>query len=150
MKRWISFFAVSAAIAFALSQDQLKLLHDPGGWEFITVSDPDSGIQTQHTCFDGSPHPDECSGTLTFRAGGTFAKDIYIHHQKVQRHGKYELQGDQLTFYDEFGTRDGPYTVAIDTSQKTMTLDMPQIHIGLELETAYRKALQKAVGKPAS
>ncbi|HEY7302614.1 MAG TPA: lipocalin family protein [Bryobacteraceae bacterium] len=142
MKIWLPFLC-TAGLAFALSQDELKLLQDPGGWQFITVRDPDSGIQTTHTCFDGRPHPDECSGTLKFRSDGTFTKNIYIHHQKVQRHGNYKVDGDQLAFHDEFGTQDGPYTVAVDASKKTMTLDMPQIHIGLELESAYRKELRK-------
>jgi|SRR6185437_1261529 len=143
----ILFFAVG--LAFALSPDELKLLHDSGGWEFVTVTDPDSGIQTTHTCFDGhQDHRDQCSGTLTFSANGKFVKNIYIHHQGVERHGKYELDGDQLAFYDELGTKDGPYTVAIDSSKKTMTLDMPQIHIGLELKSEYRKALKR--GEPAA
>ena len=106
--RGIFMFFFAAALLPGISQDQLKLLQDPGGWEYITVTDPDSGIQTTHTCFDGRPHPEECSGTLTFRPDGTFTKDIYIHHQRVQRHGNYELNGDQVAFYDELGTRDGP------------------------------------------
>jgi cold shock CspA family protein len=140
-------FAISAALVLAasdLSQEQMKMLQDPGGWQYITVSDSDSGIQTKHTCFDGRPHPDECSGTLTLRSDKTFAKDIYIHHQGVQRTGTYELNGDQLAFFDEFGTEDGPYTVGIDTASKTMTLDMPQLHIGLQLQSAYKKELKKA------
>ena len=92
--------AVLTLCAGDLSQDQMKMLQDPGGWQYITVSDSDSGIQTKHTCFDGQPHPDECSGTLTLRPDKTFAKDIYIHHQGVQRTGTYELKGDQLAFYD--------------------------------------------------
>jgi cold shock CspA family protein len=142
MRSTLVLFCV-AGLSFALSSDQRKLLHDSGGWEFVTVTDPDSGIQTTHTCFDGHPHPDQCSGTLTFSSSGTFVKNIYIHHQAVQRHGKYELDGDQLVFYDELGTRDGPYTVAIDSVNKIMTLDMPQIHIGLELKSEYRKALKQ-------
>lgn len=126
-----------------LSRDQMKMLQDAGGWQYITVGDSDSGIQTKHTCFDGHAHPDQCSGTLTFRHDKTFAKDIYIHHQGVQRTGRYELNGDQLTFYDEFGTRDGPYTIAIDITKKSMTLNMPQLHIELELESAYQTDLHK-------
>lgn len=146
--RKISFSILAAAAGLTLaagdlSNEQIKMLQDSGGWQYITVSDNDSGIQTKHTCFDGHAHPDECSGTLTFRHDKTFAKDIYIHHQGVQRTGRYELNGDQLTFYDEFGTQDGPYTIAIDTAKKTMVLDLPQLHIGLELERAYQKDLRK-------
>jgi hypothetical protein len=142
----IFFFAVG--LSLALSPDELKLFQDSGGWEYITVTDPDSGIQTTHTCFDGHPHPDQCSGTLAFSSNGTFVKNIYIHHQGVQRHGKYKLDGDQLAFFDELGTQDGPYTVAIDSSKKSMTLDMPQIHIALQLKSEYRKALKRS--KPAA
>ncbi len=127
-----------------LTQQQLKLFQDPGGWQYVTVTDPDSGIQTKHTCFDGKPHPEECSGTLSFRPDNTFVKDIHIHGQQVQRHGTYELNGNQLAFYDEFGTQDGPYTVAIDAEKSAMTMDMPQIHIELMLERAYREAIRKS------
>ena len=131
-----------------LNRQQMKLLEDPGGWQYITVTDPDSGIQTQHTCFDGKPHPEECSGTLSFTARHTFVKDIYIHGQQVQRHGTYQLAGNQLAFYDELGTEDGPYTIAIDAAKDELTMDMPQIHIELMLERAYRDALQSAKRKP--
>lgn len=146
-----SFYLVVVATALTLgasdlSQDQMKMLQDPGGWQYITVSDNDSGIQTKHTCFDGHPHPDECSGTLTLHSDKTFAKNIYIHQQGVQRTGTYELSGDQLAFYDEFGAEDGPYTVTIDSDNKTMTLDMPQLHIGLQLQSAYKKELRKGSG----
>ena len=142
--RGILLFFIAAGLSLGITQDQLKLLQESGGWEYITVTDPDSGIQTTHTCFDGKPHPDECSGTLTFRPDGTFTKDVYIHHQRVQRRGRYELNGDQVAFYDELGTKDGPYTFAIDSATDSMTLDMPQIHISLELKSAYRKALRNA------
>ena len=126
------------------TQQQLKLLQDPGGWQYVTVTDPDSGVQTKHTCFDGKPHPEECSGVLTFRPDNTFVKDIHIHGQQVQRHGTYRLNGNQLAFYDEFGTQDGPYTVAIDAEKNAMTMDMPQVHIELMFERAYRDAIRKS------
>jgi len=126
-----------------LSDDQLKLLQDPGGWEYITVSDSDNGIQTQHTCFNGQPHPEECSGTLTLTSGHTFVQNVYIHGQSVQRHGTYQLNGTELTLFDELGTKDGPYTVDINTQAKSVILDMPQVHIELILEKEYRKRMQK-------
>jgi hypothetical protein len=127
-----------------LTQQQLKLLQDPGGWQYITVTDPDSGIQTKHTCFDGKPHPEECSGTLTLKPENTFVQGIHIHGQQVQRHGTYQLTGNQLAFYDEFGTQDGPYTIAIDAEKNVMTIEMPQVHLELMLERAYRDAIKKA------
>jgi hypothetical protein len=142
-----AFFALYLSARDALSQDDLKMLQEPGGWEYITISDTDAGIQTQHTCFDGTPHPNECSGTLTLRSDNTFVQRVYIHHQSVARHGTYELDGDQLTFFDEFGTKDGPYTIALDSKKKLLTMDMPQVHIQLELEREYRRMLQKS-GQP--
>lgn len=136
--------AASLSVGSDLTSQQLKLLQDPGGWQYITVTDPDSGIQTKHTCFDGKPHPEECSGTLSFTPDNTFVKDIHIHGQQVQRHGTYRLNGNQLAFYDEFGTQDGPYTVAIDAEKNAMTMEMPQVQIELMLESAYRDAIRKS------
>lgn len=117
-----------------LSDDQLKMLKDPGGWEYVEIEDSDAGIQTQHTCFDGRPHPDVCSGTLTLSSGNTFVQKVTVHHQSVARHGTYELDGDQLAFFDEFGTRDGPYAVAIDPDKTSLSLRMPQVHMELLLK----------------
>ena len=117
-----------------LNQDQLKLLQDSGGWEYIEIDDSDAGVQTQHTCFDGTPHPDACSGTLTLSSGNTFVQEVNVHHQSVSRHGTYSLDGDQLAFFDEFGTRDGPYTVAVDPDKRSLSLRMPQVRMELLLK----------------
>lgn len=122
--------------ARALNDDQLKMFHDSGGWEYVTVSDADDGIQTKHTCFDGRPHPEECSGTLTFHTDNTFVQSVHIHGKTVQRHGNYELDGTELSLYDEFGTRDGPYAIDIDAQKKSMTMQMPQVRIELQLKSA--------------
>ncbi len=127
---------------FALSSDELKMLQDPGGWEYVTVSDADAGIQTEHVCFDGRPHPETCSGTLTLTPGKTFVKSVHIHGQTVDRHGTYRLDGNQLAFFDEFGTEDGPYTLDLNTQTKHLILSMPQIRIELELESQYREDLE--------
>jgi formylmethanofuran dehydrogenase subunit A len=128
-----------ALFARSLSQDELKLLQDPGGWEYITISDDHGGIQTTHTCFDGQPHPDECSGTLTLNADNTFVQQVHIHGQTVARPGKYELDDDQIAFYDEFGTRDGPYQLTLDAKSKRLTIEMPQVRVELLLEKEYKK-----------
>jgi len=130
-----------------LSADQLKMLQDPGGWEYITVTDADSGIQTQHTCFDGQPHPDQCSGTLTLHSDNAFVKNIHIHGQSVARHGQYKLDGREITFFDEFGTSDGPYALDLNTQGKTMSLQIAQtagvlVRADFELEKEYKKRLQ--------
>jgi len=127
-----------------LNQDQLTLLKDPGGWEYTKLSDASSGFPTEHTCFDGSPHTNECSGSLTLVDDEKFSQQTVIGGQAVNRSGTYKLDGDQLAFFDEYGTRDGPYTVEIDAIKKNMVLSMPQIRMELTLETEYHKKKKKS------
>ena len=131
-------FALLSSGRDVLSDDERKMLQDPGGWEYITISDPDSGIQTKHTCFDGKPHRDQCSGTLTLGSDNTFVKKIYIHHLADTRRGSYEIDNKQVTFTDELGEKDGPYALQIDTQQKTLVLDKQGAKMELELESEYR------------
>lgn len=126
-----------------LNADELKFLQDPGGWEYITISDQDAGIQTQHTCFDGQPHPSECSGTLTLNPDNTFVQQVHIHGQTDARHGTYKLDGAEIAFFDEFGTRDGPYRFTLDSQAKKLTLEMPQVKDELLLEKEYKKQRQR-------
>ncbi|MFL6351518.1 MAG: hypothetical protein ACJ74Z_06680 [Bryobacteraceae bacterium] len=109
-----------------LNDDELKMLQDSGGWEYITVSDPDNGIQTKHTCFDGQPHPEECSGNLTLNPDNTFVQKVHIHGETVERHGRYELDGKEITLIDELGTRDGPYTLDVNVQAKQLILQITQ------------------------
>lgn len=127
----------------SLNQDQVKLLKDGGGWEYTKLSDDSSGVPLQHTCFDGKPHPDECSGTLTLNDKDQFVQQVVIEGTAVARHGTYKLDDDQLAFFDEYGNRDGPYTVEIDAVKKTMVLSMPQIRMELTLESEYRRKKKK-------
>ncbi len=124
-----------------LPPDQLALLQDAGGWEYISMNDSQDGFPTQHTCFDGTPHPETCSGTLTLTPNGRFVQKTYVHHEGVSRTGTYQLDGNQLAFFDEFGTRDGPYSIDIDSLHKMMSMDMPQIKMKLQLYKEYRKEL---------
>ena len=127
----------------SLTPDELKLLQDPGGWEYVTVSDEDAGVQTQHVCFDGQPHPRQCSGKLILRPDNTFTMQVTIHGENVDRHGTYELDDDQIAFFDEFGNRDGPYTLQLNSETKRLVLSMPQVRLDLELESQYKDDLQK-------
>jgi len=122
-------FAAGVSAHSDLNEDQLEMLLD-------------SGIQTNHTCFDGRPHPDVCSGTLTFSEDNTFVANIYIHGKNVPRNGTYKLDGDQLAFFDEFGTRDGPYTIELDVDAKSLIMKMPQVRVVLELEKEYKRGTQ--------
>jgi hypothetical protein len=146
LKRLSAATLACVALAFAvdsLTQDELKLLQDPGGWEYITVSDQDAGIQTQHVCFDGEPHPSQCSGKLILRPDNTFTQQVTIHGQNVDRHGTYALDEDEISFFDEFGTRDGPYTLELNTESKRLVLSMPQVRLDLELESQYKDDLRQ-------
>ena len=127
----------------SLSPDELKLLQDPGGWEYVKVSDDDAGVQTEHVCFDGQPHPNQCSGKLTLSGDKTFVKQISIHGENVDRHGTFELNDEGIAFYDELGTRDGPYALQLDANAKTLVLSMPQVKLELELESQYKEDLDK-------
>ena len=143
----ITLLLVSASAMFparaGLNNDELNLLLDPGGWQYVTVSDQDAGVQTQHVCFDGKAHPDQCSGTLSFHPDKTFIKQINIHGQNVDRHGTYQIDDNEVSFYDEFGNRDGPYTLDLNPQTKMLVLSMPQLRMELELERQYKDDLQK-------
>lgn len=125
-----------------LDQEQAKLLTDSGGWEYTKLSDH-SGVPTDHVCFDGSPHPSECSGSLTLVDDGTFVQQVVIGGSRVDRHGTWKRDEDQVAFFDEYGTQDGPYTAEIDAVAKTMVLSMPQVRMELTLESEYRKKKSK-------
>src|SRR5579875_3287702 len=88
-------FAALTAAHGGLSDDDIHLLQDPSGWEYISLTDADNGIQTTHTCFDGTPHPEQCSGTLSLAPNKTFVQNVQIQGKSVQRHGNYELDGNQ-------------------------------------------------------
>lgn len=126
-----------------LSDDEINLLQDAGGWEYISMSESDKGVQVTHTCFDGTPHPEQCSGTLSFTPGKTFVQSVSIHGQTVQRHGNYQLDGDQLAFFDELGTKDGPYVLELNSQTKSLVLKMSQVRIELVLEKEYRNRRKK-------
>lgn len=138
----IGLLAVPLSAFEDLNQDQLKLLTDGGGWEYTKLSDS-TGVPTEHVCFDGTPHPNDCSGSLMLTDDDRFVQQTVISGQAVSRNGTYKLDGDQLAFFDEYGTRDGPYAVEINAVKKTMVLSMPQIRMELTLESEYHKKKKK-------
>ena len=141
-----SIFLAFAAVMCAhgdLSQDEIKLLQDTGGWEYISISEPNGGIQTVHTCFDGAPHPDQCSGTLTFTTGNTFVKNVHVQGGTDQRHGTYQLEGGQVSFFDEQGVKDGPYDLQLNLKAKSLVLQLQGLRMELQLEKAYRESQKK-------
>ena len=132
----------TVVIAAALSKDDIKLLQDDGGWEYIAVSDQEAGIQTEHVCFDGRPHPGECSGNLRLSPDKSFVVQEAIGGENYDRHGRYEIADDQISFFDEFGNRDGPYTIQLNAENKMLVLSMPQVRLELELESQYKEDLE--------
>src|SRR5436305_29762 len=120
-----------------VSRDELNLLQDPDGWEYTKIATA-SGFPTDHPCFDGTPHPQECRGTLTLGSEERFVKKIYIQGQPDTRTGRYKIDNDQLSFFDEYDTQDGPYKLTIDTREKTLALELGSERMDLMLEKEYR------------
>ena len=123
------------------SRDQLKLLHDAGGWEYLKMTT--SGMQTDHPCFDGKLHLESCRGHLQLSPDNKFTQEVVIQGQSAPRHGTYTLEGDQLTFFDELQTRDGPYTIEIDVPKEALVMQMPQVRIELILGKTLRAKKRK-------
>jgi hypothetical protein len=124
-----------------LSRGQLKLLQDPGGWEYLKMTS--GGMQTEHVCFDGKPHPETCSGRLTLSTANKFVQEVSIRGQRVPRNGTYTLEGDQLTFVDELRTPDGPYTIEVDMEKKSLVMYTAQVRIELVLQKTLRDNKRK-------
>lgn len=135
-------FALKLGAGDSLKPEELKLFQDSGGWEYVSMSDGRNGIQTNHVCFDGRPHPNECSGTLTFTPAHTFVEKLHLQGQSYDRHGTYQVNDGKVALFDELGTQDGPYAVDINTQTKHMVLEMPQVRMELELESQYRDELK--------
>jgi hypothetical protein len=61
----------------------------------------------------------------------------------MHRGGRYEVKDDQLTFWDEHETRDGPYTISLDLNEKTLHMESVQagvkIEMSLLLESEFKK-----------
>lgn len=134
----------------ALSTDQLAMLHDPQGWEYMAVFDLNNGMQENHACFVQGAPSDACRGTLKLSKDGTFVQDIYIHGRAVVRHGTYELDGNAITLKDELGTADGPYTLDINPNTESMRMSMNSggVLIGADLKLVNSSKNKKK--KPAA
>ncbi len=90
-RRIVLLLGVSLAVSVPylhgfVSTDELNLLQDPDGWEYTKIVTA-NGFPTDHPCFDGTPHPQECRGTLTLGSDERFVKKIYIQGQPDTRSG---------------------------------------------------------------
>ena len=48
------------------------------------------------------------------------------------------MDGNQITFFDEFDVQDGPYEMKLDSLAETLTLDLAGQRIELMLESEYK------------
>lgn len=132
-------FCLPAGAHDSFSQDETAMIQDHAGWEYISITDPDAGVQTTHTCFDGQPHPGVCSGNVTLHTDGKFVKKIFVHGKADTRSGTYKIDGHQITFTDEVGATDGPYSLDLNMKAKTLHLQIAGADMMLMLESEYRK-----------
>ncbi len=128
--------------AGALTQDELTLLQDPGGWEYMTITDSDNGFETQHVCFDPKT-PGACRGNLLFRPDMTFKKSVKVHSDTVDRGGSYQVAGSNILFLDEFNNKDGPYTAQLNPDTKTLVLGMVQAGVHFRMELLQEKEFHR-------
>src|SRR6478672_1138816 len=132
--------AVATSVPFLyafVSTDELNLLQDSDGWEYTKISTA-NGFPTDHPCFDGTPHPQECRGTLTLGSDQRFVKKMYLKGQPDTRTGRYTIDSNDLTFFDEYDTQDGPYKLTLDSREKTLVLELGSERMELMLEKEYR------------
>lgn len=142
MLRFASCLAFTSIVALALSTDETALLQSAGGWEYQTINDPNNGFQTQGTCFTKA-YTGECQGDLIFRTDGTFQQNITAHGRSQHRGGRYEINGDQVTFWDEHNTQDGPYLVALDLKQKTLHITASRGTVGIDMTLLLKSEFKK-------
>ncbi len=130
-------------------EDQIKMLQDPQGWEYVALLDKDNGVPMKHDCFvKGQPGAGDCRGTLMLTADHQFTQKVFAHGGVLERHGTYELNDDQITLKDELGTSDGPYQVQLNADKKTLEISMRQAGVlvgaDLLLESEYQKMKNQA------
>ncbi|HEX4771252.1 MAG TPA: hypothetical protein VH351_10495 [Bryobacteraceae bacterium] len=147
---FVLLFPYSAAFA-ALSSDDMNMLQDAGGWEYLSIADVNNGFKTSHVCFDEQKGKGDCRGTIVFQKDGTFTQDISAEGKNLRRHGTYQITDDGIVFVDELETKDGPYTLAFDHTNSVLTLETVQagvtIRTRLQLEKEFRKR-QAGANKP--
>jgi hypothetical protein len=141
--RFAPLLLITAALrATALTPDEMKLLQDSGGWEYMSITDADNGFETHHVCFDPAT-PSTCKGNLLFRPDMTFTMSMQVHGQTVNRAGTYQVDGGDIVFVDEFNNKDGPYTAELNPETKTLVLGMVEAGVHLRMELLEAKEFRK-------
>ena len=108
----------------------------------MTITDADNGFETQHVCFDPKS-PGTCKGNLLFRKDNTFKKSMKVHGQSIDRGGTYQVDGDNILFWDEFNNKDGPYTAELNPETKTLVLEMVQAGVRFRMELLQEKEFRR-------
>src|SRR3954454_16788929 len=75
-----------------VTSDELNILQDSEGWEYLKII-TENGFPTNHPCFYGTPHREQCRGILTFGSDERFVKKIFIKGQPDSRTGRYKVEG---------------------------------------------------------
>jgi hypothetical protein len=140
MVRWAAFFIVG--VALALSPDELKLFQDPGGWEYQTITEANNGFKTEGTCFTET-YTGRCRGNLFFREDGSFTQVLSGSGRSMHRGGRYELNGNQLTFWDEHDTKDGPYAVTLKPASNMLRIETTQAGVVLRMDLMLEREFKK-------
>lgn len=108
----------------------------------MSITDSDNGFETHHVCFDPAT-PGTCKGSLLFRPDGTFKKSIEVHGESVDRGGTYQVDGNNILFFDEFNNKDGPYTAQLNKDEKTLVLEMVAAGVHFRMELLQEKEFHR-------
>jgi hypothetical protein len=141
-----------AVLAFGLlrlvgqTQDQLALLQDSAGWEYISMTDEGNGFETQHVCFD-TKVTGQCRGKLSLGSDGTFVQSVTSSGKSLNRHGTYQFDDSGVTFQDEFGNKDGPYTWDLNPDEKTLVLETDQAGVHIKVNLLLEKEFQRRLSE---
>jgi hypothetical protein len=128
------------------THDDLTLLQNSSGWEYLTITDKDNGFPTQHVCFN-TQETGTCRGKLVLGRDNKFVQSVSVHGNSLVRHGTYQLTGNQITFLDEFGNKDGPYSWTLNPDAKSLVIETTQAGVGIRmnllLESEFHKRLEE-------
>lgn len=146
MRYFLVLFALTAGACWALTSDETAMLQSPEGWEYQTITDPGNGFQTQGTCFT-QDYTGQCRGELIFHTDGTFRQDLSAHGKSEHRGGRYEVKDDQITFWDEHDTQDGPYQISLDLPHKTLHLNASHAGVGIDMTLLLKSEFKKRMAE---
>jgi hypothetical protein len=131
------------------TSDEVAMLQDPAGWEYISITDAGNGFETKHGCFDPGVKS-LCTGKLLLNKDGSFSQSVTVHGKSLNRHGTYQLAARQIIFKDELGTADAPYSLDLRTDSKFLLMQTTQAGVTLRVELKLKKELRKRSHPPVA